>query len=104
MRGFGRRGASAQGTLATTGETLSDQLTAFEQACAAYEGAWGDDTIGTYIGTAYTAVSAWAFDCWHSVAEELVSAGDDLVGMGEAYEQAESDIRSMITAIGEGLS
>ncbi|RKR92112.1 hypothetical protein BDK92_6544 [Micromonospora pisi] len=90
-------------SLLSGGSSFADQLAAFEQATAAYEGAWGDDTIGTYIGTAYVAVAQWALDCWYTVADEISSAGDDLNVMADAYEQTEKDIASMFDNFGRTL-
>lgn len=89
--------------LAASGEDLLAQLAAFEAATAAYDGAWGDDTIGTYIGTAYLAVAQWALDCWHTVADELAAAGDDLVDTAEAYGRVEAEIRDAWNALGMNL-
>lgn len=89
--------------LAGTGEDFLEQLTAFEAAISAYEGAWGGDTIGTYIGTAYSLVSTWALDCWHTVADEIAVAGDDLVVVGEAYEEVEAGAVAALGVLGEGL-
>ncbi|QGN48093.1 PE domain-containing protein [Micromonospora sp. WMMD558] len=94
---------TAGNNLATSGEDFLEQLAAFEAATAAYDGAWGDDTIGTYIGTAYVAVAQWALDCWHTVADELAAAGDDLVGVAEAYERVEADAFAALNALGESL-
>ncbi|MFG2106438.1 hypothetical protein [Micromonospora chersina] len=94
---------AAGNNLATSGEDFLVQLAAFEAATAAYDGAWGDDTIGTYIGTAYMAVSQWALDCWHTVADELAAAGDDLVGVAEAYERVEAEALAALNALGESI-
>jgi hypothetical protein len=94
---------TAGNSLASSGEDFLEQLAAFEAATAAYDGAWGDDTIGTYIGTAYAAVSQWALDCWHTVADELAVAGDDLMGMAEAYERIEADAVTALGSLGERL-
>ncbi|GAB3939106.1 hypothetical protein [Micromonospora vulcania] len=93
----------AGNNLASTGEDFLAQLAAFEAATAAYDGAWGDDTIGTYIGTAYSLVSQWALDCWCTVADELAAAGDDLVGVAEAYDRIEAEAIAALSALGENL-
>ncbi|MFC0506576.1 hypothetical protein [Micromonospora costi] len=90
-------------SLLARGDGFAEQLAAFEQATAAYEGAWGDDTIGTYIGSAYVAVAQWALDCWYTVADELSAAGDDLSAMADAYEQTETDNLGGFDAIGRAL-
>jgi hypothetical protein len=90
-------------SLLTSGDDFAAKLAEFENAIAAYEGAWGDDTIGTYIGMAYEAVSQWAFDCWYTVAEELSAAGDDLSATADAYDQTENDAAAGFDAIGQKL-
>jgi hypothetical protein len=75
--------------LGHVGQSFGDQLGQFRAGLSAYEGAWGDDTIGGLIGTAYNVVSQWAFECWKEVADELSSAGQDLAGMASAYEETD---------------
>ena len=61
-------------SLTATGSDFAARPAAFQQQVAAYDGAWGEDTIGTYIGTAYAAVPGWAFENWQTVADELAAA------------------------------
>ena len=91
------------GSLTATGSDFAERLAAFQQQAAAYDGAWGDDTIGTYIGTAYAAVSAWAFENWQTVADELAVAGDDLVTSADAYQQVEESVTAGLEAIAKRL-
>jgi len=83
--------SSAGNALVGDGEQLLDQLSRFETSIAAYDGAWGDDTIGTFIGAAYMAIADWALNCWTEVAEEFSAAGEDVVTMGDGYLTVEKD-------------
>ncbi|WP_238015031.1 hypothetical protein KZZ52_33860 [Dactylosporangium sp. AC04546] len=78
-------------TLGGDGRDLLDRLDRFEAAIGTHEGAWGDDTIGTYIGAAYTAIADWALTCWATAADELIAAGEDVESMGEEYQRVEDD-------------
>ena len=89
--------------LAADGEEFAQLLASFRARAAAFDGAWGDDIVGTYIGTAYTEVAAWAFDCWQAVADEIADAGDDLGLMGESYQRADDDAAARFTGIVSGL-
>jgi hypothetical protein len=75
--------------LTVAGCSFSDQLNQFRARISGLEGAWGDDLIGGSIGTAYSVVVQWAMECWHEVAAEVRSAGDDLARMAQEVEQLE---------------
>ena len=91
-------------TLTSTGSSFADQVAAFQERAAAYEGAWGDDTIGTYIGTAYAAVSGWALENWLTIADELAVAGADLVLTADAYQEVEDAAAESIDTIKNQLA
>lgn len=85
------------------GQDFNEQLARFQATLAGYDGAWGDDTIGALIGTAYAVVSQWAFDCWQTVADEFVSAGDDLTVMAKGYEDVEQSTTVLFTTLTQNL-
>jgi hypothetical protein len=72
-----------------TAESFGARLQSFQAELAGFDGAWGDDTIGMLIGTAYQAVSQWAFECFQAAADDLVLAGTDLATMAARYDEAE---------------
>jgi len=67
------------------------QLESFEAQMDGYGEPWGADEVGSLIGAAYTAVSAWVLDCIGVAAEEIGAAGSDLTQMADNYEQVEKD-------------
>jgi hypothetical protein len=56
-----------------------------------FQGGFGDDTIGMLVGTAYDAVSQWAFECLQDCADDLLDAADDLMVMADSYDEADRD-------------
>ncbi|MEV6347121.1 hypothetical protein [Actinoplanes sp. NPDC051851] len=78
--------------LTAAGESFAETLAQFQQQAAQFDGAWGEDTIGTYIGTAYIEVAAYAFECWQLIADEIADAGDDLGVQADQIEENERQI------------
>jgi hypothetical protein len=72
-----------------TAQSFNARLQSFQAELAGFEGAWGDDTIGMLIGTAYQTVSQWAFECFQITADDLIAAGTDLSAMADSYEAVE---------------
>jgi uncharacterized protein YukE len=90
-------------SLIATGDDFAARLADFQSRAAAFDGAWGGDAIGTYIGIAYAAVSDWAFSCWEIIAEELALAGEDLDAMATSYEDVEAEAATGLGAIAKLL-
>ncbi|GAA2691951.1 hypothetical protein [Actinoplanes palleronii] len=76
----------------TVAQGFIGQVETFEAQMQGYGEPWGGDDIGSLIGIAYTAVSAWVLDCIAVAAEEIGSAGSDLTLMADNYESAEEDL------------
>ncbi|MDR7276604.1 hypothetical protein [Catenuloplanes atrovinosus] len=81
------------------GRRFIDQLEAFEARMEGYGEPWGADDIGSLIGMAYTAASAWVLDCIGLAAEEIGEAGSDLTQMADNFEQVEQDAANAMRGI-----
>ncbi|MEV6347643.1 hypothetical protein [Actinoplanes sp. NPDC051851] len=92
------------GSMRDVGTDFAAKLDAFRGRIAAYEGAWGHDTIGTLVGTAYQYFSDWTFQCWGTMAEEIGYAGEDIVEMARTVEQADDDAAAGLEAIAGRLA
>ncbi|MFI7607746.1 WXG100 family type VII secretion target [Micromonospora sp. NPDC049366] len=86
-------------TIGGGAEAFQARLRSFQAELADFEGAWGDDTIGALIGTAYQAVSQWAFECLRAAAGDLVAAGTDLAAMADGYERVEESARALFAQL-----
>ena len=84
-------------------ETFSGQVESFRSQIGGLEGAWGSDTIGMLIGTAYVAVAEWAFECLAAIAEDVSAAGDDLVRMAEGFTEVEESITAVFDRLAAAL-
>lgn len=73
-------------------ERFLAEVEGFEARMQGYGEPWGGDDIGSLIGTAYTAVSAWVLDCIGTAVEEVGAAGSDLTLMADGYEATEQDV------------
>jgi hypothetical protein len=77
-------------------QSAADQLNAsiggFQGQLGAFGEPWGNDDIGSLIGVAYTEIAQYIFDCLGTSADEIASAGADVVTMAQEF--GESDGRT----------
>ncbi|HEY9392171.1 MAG TPA: type VII secretion target [Mycobacteriales bacterium] len=64
---------------------------------------FGDDIVGSLIGTSYHAAHDMAQESYTSVAEGLRDVGDRLVVMAQVYERAEQVTAEESGAVGRSL-
>ena len=88
---------SAGARLAAAGSRLAASLEQFDATIASHGQPWGGDHIGMLIGTAYDAAVDYAMGNFFSAADEIVSAGEDVTAMAEAYSRTETATRLMFT-------
>jgi PE family len=82
---------------------LGSLLAAFSAELAAFGRPWGQDDIGTLIGTAHDEVSSYAFECYQSAVEEVAAAGEDLAVMARGYRAADEATGRAIDDLRAGL-
>ena len=95
--------ASGGTNLVSHADQFMSQLKSFQSEIASFEGAWGNDDIGSIIGTAYHVVCEWAMDCLAAVGEDVTSAGQDLQKMAKAFSDAEDEVTNTFRNIGQYL-
>jgi Protein of unknown function (DUF2580). len=64
---------------------------------------FGDDMVGSLIGTSYRSAHGMAHDSYTSAAEGLRDVGDGLVVMAEVYERAEQATIEESSTVGRSL-
>lgn len=89
--------------LLSSADGFAGQLEAFRAQIASLDGAWGGDTIGMIIGTAYVAVAEWAFECFGAIVEDIGAAGEDLVGMARDFVDTEEAVNTMFDRLSQAL-
>lgn len=89
--------------IADFAQRFIDEMDAFEARMEGYGQPWGNDDIGSLIGTAYTEVAAYIFDCVGIAMDEIGSAGDDVAKMADAYERADEDGASAMRSLADRL-
>jgi hypothetical protein len=91
-----RAGGASIGGAAKAFAGRVEQLSA---ELASFEGGFGDDTIGMLVGTAYEAVSQWAFQCFQEAADDLLDAADDLVLMADDYDEVDQNALTVLQGL-----
>ena len=85
--------------LADAGERFADAVEAFEATLAGYGEPWGSGDLASLIGPAYLQTADYILGCLYVAANEMASAGDDLVGMADAYDAVEAQVGQLFTSI-----
>lgn len=78
--------------LQASADQLAAAVSGFQGQLAGFGQPWGGDDIGSLIGAAYTEIAQYVFDCLGMSADEIASAGADV--MRTADEFGEADARS----------
>jgi hypothetical protein len=86
-------------TLASVGAQLGEGLERFDAAIASFGQPWGGDYIGMLIGEAYQAAVDYAMGNFFAAADEIASAGEDVMGMADAYASTEESSQTMFTGL-----
>ncbi len=72
------------------GQSLSGAVAQFQARTAALSDAFGNDDLGSALGTIYQIASEAAFDCFADNAEGLQEVGHNLQAMADSYAETES--------------
>ncbi|SNS65694.1 hypothetical protein SAMN05421812_101285 [Asanoa hainanensis] len=86
-------------TLASVGVRLGEGLEQFDAAIASFGQPWGGDYIGMLIGEAYQAAVDYAMGNFFAAADEIISAGDDVVGMADSYVSTDESANTTFTGL-----
>ncbi|MEU3622779.1 hypothetical protein BS329_09755 [Amycolatopsis coloradensis] len=92
------RGAGS--ALAGTGKSLAGEVAAFQSQTAALGDAFGDDDLGSALGTIYQIASEAAFESFHDNAEGIGDVGQTLQIMAGSYADYESTARDSLHQLG----
>jgi hypothetical protein len=96
-------GASAQ-RLIGLGRSLGDDIDSLRARTEALTSAFGNDDLGSAIGTIYQVASEAAFDSFHDNADGLGEIGQGLRAMAEHYRQTDQANADSFGHIAGGLA
>lgn len=89
--------------MTSAGETINQEVTRFQGELASFGEPWGNDDIGSLIGTVYGVISDLAFETYAGNADAVREIGALTQRMGQNYAENESGIESGINAYKQSL-
>ncbi len=81
---------AAAGSLDTTGQQLSGEVTSLEGTVTGSGSPWGSDEAGSLFGAVYVEVLTHALDVYRSMADQLLEVAGNLSSSADAYEAIET--------------
>jgi hypothetical protein len=84
--------------ISSAGQVINQELMRFQGELASFGEPWGNDDIGSLIGTVYGVISDLAFETYAGNADEVQEIGALTQQMGQNYADNETGIESGINA------
>jgi hypothetical protein len=91
------------GAVASVADRFAAALNRFAGELAHFGEPWGNDDIGSLIGSAYAEVYDWAMECYTDALEELGAMGTDLGAMAQAHEENDAHSAKVFQRLSQAM-